>query len=70
MTKWATALDGDGPKPEIDADGAAAEKLGLTGTPSFVIVGTGAKSGYTIEGARDIRTFRKLIDRAQGDGGR
>jgi protein-disulfide isomerase len=70
MTKWAAALDGDGGKAEIDADGEAAKKLGLTGTPSFVIVGAGAKIGYTVVGAQDFRTFRKLIDRAQSESGR
>jgi protein-disulfide isomerase len=67
MTKWAAALDGDGGKAEIEADGAAAEKMGLTGTPTFVIVGAGAKTGYTVVGAQDVRAFRKLIDRAQSE---
>jgi protein-disulfide isomerase len=70
MTKWAAALDGDGAKAEIDADGAAAEELGLNGTPSFVIVGAGARSGYTVVGAQDFRAFRKLIERAQSESAR
>ncbi len=67
MKKWAAALDGDGPKPEIDADADAAQKLGFTGTPSFVIVGAGAKTGYSVVGARDLRAFQRLIERALAD---
>jgi protein-disulfide isomerase len=67
MTRWAAALDGDGQSPEIEADSAAAHTLGFVGTPSFVIVGAGAKRGYTVVGAQDYGRFRKLIDRALGE---
>ena len=64
MTKWAAALDGDGHKAEIDRDAAAAATLGFKGTPSFVVVATGAKSGYSIVGAQEFGKFRKAIERA------
>jgi protein-disulfide isomerase len=64
MTKWAAGLDGDGHKAEIDRDAAAAAALGFKGTPSFVIVAAGAKSGYSIVGAQDFGKFRKVIERA------
>jgi protein-disulfide isomerase len=67
MTRWAAALDGDGHGPEIDLDGAAARALGFTGTPSFVIVGAGAKHGYAVVGAQDYSKFRKLIERVLGE---
>jgi len=67
MTGWAAALDGDGHAAEIERDSAAARALGFTGTPSFVIVGAGAKRGYTIVGAQDYSRFRKLIERALGE---
>jgi protein-disulfide isomerase len=67
MTRWAAALDGDGHGPEIDVDGAAAHALGFTGTPSFVIVGAGAKRGYAVVGAQDYSKFRRLIERVLGE---
>ena len=70
MTKWGAALDGDAHKDEIDLDAAAADKLGFKGTPSFVIVGAGAKSGYTVVGAQDYGKFRRAIERALGEHGR
>ncbi len=70
MAKWGNALDGDGHKAEIDLDAAAASKLGFTGTPTFVIVGAGAKTGYTVVGAQDFGKFRKVIERAIAELGR
>jgi protein-disulfide isomerase len=67
MTRWAAALDGDGHSAEIEIDGAAARTLGFTGTPSFVIVGAGAKRGYTVVGAQDYSKFRRLIERTLGE---
>jgi len=64
MVQWSAALDGDAHKAEVDLDAAAADKLGFKGTPSFVIVATGSKSGYVIEGAQDYAVFRKIIERA------
>jgi protein-disulfide isomerase len=67
MTQWGAALDGDAHKTEVELDAAAADKLGFKGTPSFVVVGAGSKSGYVIEGAQDFGAFRKIIDRAIGE---
>jgi len=64
MTRWAAALDGDGHQAELDADAAAAAALGFKGTPSFVIVRAGAKTGATVVGAQEYSRFRKAIDRA------
>jgi protein-disulfide isomerase len=62
MKKWAAALDGDAHTAEIDADSAAADKLGFKGTPSFVIVAAGAKTGYAVVGALPFSRFRKVIE--------
>ncbi len=70
MTKWAAALDGDAHKAELAADAAAAEKAGFTGTPQFVVVAAGAKTGYVINGAQEYTKFQKIIDRALGEAGR
>jgi protein-disulfide isomerase len=67
MTKWAAALDGEAHKAEIALDAGAADKLGFNGTPSFIVVASGAKSGYVIVGAQDYAAFRRLIDRALGE---
>jgi protein-disulfide isomerase len=67
MGKWAAALDGDAHRAEIDEDRAAAESIGLTGTPSFLVVPSGATSGYMIAGAQSYAKFRKLIERALAD---
>ncbi|HEX3770339.1 MAG TPA: thioredoxin domain-containing protein [Polyangiaceae bacterium] len=64
MTQWAAALDGDAHKSEVEADAAAAEKIGFNGTPSFVVVAAGAAQGYVIEGAQDFAAFRRIIQRA------
>jgi protein-disulfide isomerase len=64
LDKWAAGIDGDGHQAAIDADAAAAERLGFTGTPSFVIVPAGETSGYVLAGAQAFSKFRKLIDRA------
>ncbi len=70
MTKWAAALDAEAAPSEVTLDGDAARTLGFNGTPSFVIVGAGAKNGYTVVGAQDYSKFRKLIERALGESGR
>ena len=67
MAQWGAALDGDAHKTEVELDADAADKLGFKGTPSFVVVGAGSKSGYVIEGAQDFGAFRKIIDRAIGE---
>jgi predicted DsbA family dithiol-disulfide isomerase len=70
MTKWGAALDAEAAPREVTLDGDAARTLGFNGTPSFVIVGAGAKNGYTVVGAQDYSKFRKLIERALGESGR
>jgi protein-disulfide isomerase len=67
MRKWAAALDGDAHKAEVAVDASAADKLGFKGTPSFVVVPAGSKSGYVIVGAQDYAKFHRLIDRALGE---
>jgi protein-disulfide isomerase len=67
MTQWAAALDGDAHKDEVALDAEAADKIGFKGTPAFVIVPAGAKSGYVVEGAQDFGHFRRLIDRAMSE---
>ena len=70
MTRWAAALDGDAHGAEVAADAAAAEKAGFTGTPQFVVVAAGAKTGYVIAGAQEYPKFQKIIDRALGEASR
>jgi protein-disulfide isomerase len=64
MDKWKAALDGSTHTAEIDADKTAANGDGISGTPAFLIVPSGAKQGYYISGAQDYSKFRKLLDRA------
>ena len=62
--RWKTALDSDAAVPAIEADRQAAEALALNGTPSFLVVAAGAKSGTVIVGAQSFVRFRKLVERA------
>jgi protein-disulfide isomerase len=52
------ALDAHTHSAKIDADSAVAEKIGLGGTPSFVV------GKYVVTGAQPISAFRRAIDRA------
>lgn len=45
-----------GSSPELDADIAAGLKLGIRGTPAFVV------HGHILEGLQSYGTFRKIID--------
>jgi protein-disulfide isomerase len=65
--RWAAALDGDLHAREIEADEKAAGYAGITGTPAFMVVASGASRGYFLSGAQDAR-LRKLIDRALTEG--
>lgn len=67
MAKWSAALDAEGHQAEIDADVHAAEALGIDGTPTFLVVPSGAASGYLIVGAQPFAKFHKLIERALGE---
>jgi protein-disulfide isomerase len=69
MVKWRAALDGDAHKDAIDADRDAAEALGFSGTPSFLVVPAGAKSGYSIVGAQGYARFHEIVERALGEAG-
>jgi protein-disulfide isomerase len=64
MGKWNAALDSDAHQGEIEADKEAADGMSIDGTPGFVIVATGAQSGYFISGAQGYSRFRRLVDRA------
>jgi protein-disulfide isomerase len=64
MLRWKASLDAGAHSGEIDADRNAAEALGLQGTPSFVVVPTGATRGYAVLGAQGFGRFHKVIDRA------
>ena len=64
MTKWGASLDGATHADAIDGDAKAADAMGISGTPAFVIVPAGKKSGYFVAGAQPYSRFRKLVERA------
>jgi len=64
MARWKSSLDGGSHQGELDADAKAADEAGFQGTPSFLIVPAGSKSGYVIVGAQGFPKFRRLIERA------
>jgi protein-disulfide isomerase len=64
MAKWKAALDSGSHAGEIDADAKAADEAGFSGTPSFLLVPAGSKSGYVVIGAQGFARFRRLIERA------
>jgi protein-disulfide isomerase len=64
MDKWKAALDGSTHQAEIDADKTAANSDQIQGTPAFLVVPGGAKSGYFVNGAQPYGKFRKIIERA------
>ena len=49
-------VDNHQQKPGVDADMAAAEAVGVTGTPAFFI------NGRSIEGAQPFESFKRVID--------
>ena len=49
-------VDSHQQKPGVDADIAAADKAGVTGTPAFFI------NGRSIEGAQPFEAFKRVID--------
>lgn len=55
-TKFSTCFDNRQQKPGVDADIAAADKAGVTGTPAFFI------NGRSIEGAQPFEAFKRVID--------
>jgi protein-disulfide isomerase len=64
MHRWAAALDTASHTPEIEADKRAADDMGISGTPAFVVVPNGARAGYFISGAQGYPKFRKIVERA------
>jgi protein-disulfide isomerase len=58
MAKFRQALDTNKHKDKVETDKQAAEKAGISGTPSFVI------NGYYLSGAQPAAAFKKLINRA------
>jgi protein-disulfide isomerase len=67
MVQWSAALGAAGHEAEIDADIHAAEALGIDGTPTFLVVPSGSRSGYLIVGAQPFAKFHKIIERALGE---
>lgn len=63
MAALKKALDTNVHKPLIDADVAAADKVGISGTPAFVI------NGYFISGAQPFSKFKKVINLALKEAG-
>jgi protein-disulfide isomerase len=66
LPKFKAALDKNVHKPFVDAENAAAEKAGISGTPAFVVGTVKEKelSGYFISGAQPYGKFKKAIERA------
>jgi protein-disulfide isomerase len=56
--RFNAALDSGRHRAKVTADADAARDAGITGTPSFVI------NGYFLQGARPLRSFRRVIRRA------
>jgi predicted DsbA family dithiol-disulfide isomerase len=55
----AAVLAGESHAPDVRADEAAAQQLGITGVPYFLINGK-----WAVPGAQDIETLRLTLDRA------
>jgi protein-disulfide isomerase len=64
MDRWTKALEGDAHEGDIKADQKAAEGMTIAGTPAFVIVPAGSRTGYFLGGAQGYPRFRRLIERA------
>jgi protein-disulfide isomerase len=74
MGKFKEALDKNTHKAVVDADSAAADKSGITGTPSFVVTfgkTDGKLDGYFFSGAANYGKFKRTIQLAlaKADGG-
>ena len=64
MRRWGVSLDNAQHQLEIDAEKKAADDMGISGTPAFVIVPGSSQTGYFISGAQPYAKFRKIIERA------
>ncbi len=73
LAKFKAALDKNVHKAFVDAENAAAEKAGVSGTPAAIIGMAKDKelSGYFISGAQPFAKFKKAIERTlkEGPGG-
>jgi protein-disulfide isomerase len=61
MAKFRQALDSRKHKAFVESEIAASDKVGISGTPAFVI------NGYYVSGAQPYTKFKKVIDRALAD---
>jgi protein-disulfide isomerase len=61
MVKFRQALDTHKHKAFVDSEIAASDRVGISGTPAFVI------NGYYLSGAQPFPKFKKAIDRALAD---
>ena len=64
LTKFKAALDGGTHKAFITSEGSRSDKLGIRGTPGFIIQPKGSSKGYLLSGAQPYPKFKKLIERA------
>ena len=64
MGKFASALDQGTHKAFVEKENEGSNKIGVRGTPGFVIQAKGAKKGYFLSGAQPFPKFDKLIKRA------
>ena len=64
MTKFRKALDEHTHRAAVEAESAASDRSGITGTPGFVI------NGYQVSGAQPLAKFKKVIDKALAEAGR
>ncbi len=62
LDKFKKALDAEEHKKFIEAESAAADKAGISGTPAFLITAAGQTTGYFISGAQPFPKFKKMID--------
>jgi protein-disulfide isomerase len=67
MDRWNAVLVGAEKTGVLEGDRQAAEDMGITGTPAFVVVPGHANAGYFLSGAQSYPKFRKLVDRALGE---
>jgi protein-disulfide isomerase len=64
MRHWGMSLDNALHQLELDAEKKAADDMGISGTPAFVVVPGSSGMGYFISGAQPYARFRKIIERA------
>jgi protein-disulfide isomerase len=62
--KFAAALASNTHEKFVTEETAYSDKIGVRGTPGFVIQPKGSKMGYFLSGAQPFPKFKELIDRA------